>query len=129
MSVLKVCTCVRADYQVEARFFRYWNPGHLRFGQPVSGDGCCDIPRAEPQCPSPESWCDNSFIICLHKHIQEPGASCSDISTGDALRLESVTVIKDDNLMFEEGPDTLQGLPIPVVFSVTGPWPVSGFVW
>ncbi len=119
---------MRADYQVEARVFRYQNPGNLLFSNPFTGNhvGCCDeLSLGQLTCTGNEI-CDNSFLICLH----EPGVSCSDVPAEDPLRLESVTITQnDDDLTFEEGPDTLQGLPNPVVFNVTGPWPVSGFVW
>ncbi len=94
---------------------------------PTQPDRCCDaMGQDDPAICTQAEFCDNSFLICLH----EPGLSCSDVPAGDPLRLESLTITQnDDNLTFEEGPDTLQGLPNPVVFNVTGPWPVSGFVW
>ncbi len=105
---------MRADYQVEVRFFRYWNPSHRR----ESGT-CCDA-SCDP--------CDNFFQICV---IPE-GGRCGDqtapflVERRDAmLRDGGAFTYDNDDLMFEEGEEAVQGLPNPVLFNISGPWPVS----
>ncbi len=112
---------MRADYQVEVQFFRYWNPSHTRRrGQ------CCDGP--EPCQLQGGGFCDNFFKICV---IPE-GGRCGDqpapflVERRDAMLRNGSTFINDnDDLMFEEGEEAVQGLPNPVIFNISGPWPVS----
>ncbi len=108
---------MRADYQVEVRFFRYWNPSHRRdSGQCCDGGGGCG------------NFCDNFFQICV---IQE-GGRCGDqpapflVERRDAMLHDDGTFItNNDDLMFEEGEEAVQGLPNPMLFNISGPWPVS----
>ena len=113
-----------ADYQLEVRFFRYGNPEHKRT------DGqCCD-----GGLTSCNDFCDNFFVICLKDHLHRGTyntTTCPHDLTDIGLRLErrdirSVYIPNNDNLVFEEGMEALQGLPNPVLFNVSGPWPVSG---
>ncbi len=107
---------MRADYQVEVRFFRDWNPSHRRFD-----GGCCD---GRGGCGDP---CDNFFQICV---IPERGR-CDDqpapflVERRDMLRDDDAFMHDNDDLMFGEGEEAVQGLPNPVIFNIPGPWPVS----
>ena len=108
---------MRADYQVEVRLFRYWNPEHRR-----SGGNCCD---GGGECGNNVSdFCDSHIQICLVDATLTltPLGETEGCVAGDVARV----IDNDDDLMFEEGADTLQGLPNPVVLNVSGPWPVSG---
>lgn len=108
---------MRADYTLEALFFRYQNPTHTR------ADGLCCDGSGVGACGTsdPRDACDNLFRICLN----EEETDCEERLPFVPEQETTVVMPDNDDLLFMRGDDGFLGLPNPLVFNVPGPWPVS----